>query len=58
MADWVLIPIAGIGTLVLDLEAYQSALQPLAAPLPQIKNEQFLLVDTAKMGEMTSTAGS
>jgi hypothetical protein len=58
MADRVIIPIAGLGTLVLDFEVYQAALQPFVAPSFQVKPDQGLLVDAAKLGELTSTAAS
>lgn len=58
MTDRVIIPIAGVGTLVLDADAYQAALQPLSTASSQIGAEQPLLVDAAELGELTRTSAS
>jgi hypothetical protein len=58
VTDRVLVPIAGIGTLVLDAEAYRAALQPACTPLSKTKDEQPLLVDAAQLAKLTSTSAS
>ena len=58
MTDRVIIPIAGVGTIVLDAEAYQAALRPASKPSPEIQPEAPLLVDAAKLGKLTSTTAS
>jgi hypothetical protein len=58
VTDRVFIPIAGVGTIVLDAEAYQAALRPVSMPSSEIKAEAPLLVDAAKLGELTSTSAS
>lgn len=58
VSDRVLIPIAGGGAILLDAEAYQAALQPVSIPSSEIKAERPLLVDAAKLGELTCTSAS
>jgi len=58
VTDRVIVPIAGIGTLVLDAEVYHAALQPVSTGPSRIEAEQPLLVDAAKLGELTNTAAS
>ena len=58
MTDRVLVPIAGVGTLILDADAYQVALQPVSMPSTPVEAAEPLLVDAAKLGELTSTSAS
>lgn len=58
MTDRVIIPIPGVGTVILDADVYQAALRPTSVPSPEIKAESQLLVDASKLGELTSTSAS
>ena len=58
MTDRVIIPIPGVGTIVLDADSYQAALRPATMPSSEVKAQPQLLVDAAKLGELTSTSAS
>ena len=50
MADRVLIPLPGVGTLELTREAYEAALRPIAAPEPNVSRvEAVVPLVTAKV---------
>lgn len=64
MADRVLIPVPGVGTLALDRETFAAALaagaelMASAAPSPAASPAAPLFVDAAEMGRLTDTAPS
>jgi hypothetical protein len=58
VTDRVIIPIPGIGTLMLDADTYRAALHPLSTPTVRAENKQPFLVDATRLGELTGTAAS
>lgn len=63
MSDRVLIPVPGVGTLAMTLEAYQQALadgaQLCPAPAPAAgSSDDTLLVSSEELGRRTDTAAS
>jgi hypothetical protein len=58
MADRVLIPLPGVGTLSLDREVYEAALIPIAAPAPAAAAPFAKLLSAEEMEAATSIPAS